>query len=121
MWTQWTDRDSAARDTLIVSVSAVWKIGKQIDDLSERYRGVPSKMKSLCQVYRESQNAAIWSVARSLPNLREGDAWSRQSGSNRRPADYKSAALPAELYRLLQKPGKVGMERAGLKWIRSPF
>src|SRR5580704_5134765 len=26
--------------------------------------------------------------------------WSRQSGSNRRPVDYKSTALPAELYRL---------------------
>ena len=25
--------------------------------------------------------------------------WSRQSDSNRRPADYKSAALPTELYR----------------------
>jgi hypothetical protein len=31
--------------------------------------------------------------------------WSRQSDSNRRPADYKSAALPTELYRhLIGKP-----------------
>src|SRR4051812_2563387 len=28
-------------------------------------------------------------------------SWSRQTGSNRRPADYKSAALPTELYRHL--------------------
>src|SRR5262245_15160095 len=28
--------------------------------------------------------------------------WSRQSHSNRRPADYKSAALPAEICRLLR-------------------
>src|SRR5687768_11238821 len=39
---------------------------------------------------------AITSVASSSSTTR-----SRQSGSNRRPADYKSAALPTELYRHL--------------------
>jgi hypothetical protein len=29
--------------------------------------------------------------------------WSRESDSNRRPADYESAALPTELSRLIYK------------------
>ena len=40
-------------------------------------------------------------LAKSLPRQREG--WSRRPDSNRRPADYESAALPAEL----RRPGQV--------------
>jgi hypothetical protein len=37
--------------------------------------------------------------------VENGLKWSRQSDSNRRPADYKSAALPTELCRHLR--GKI--------------
>jgi hypothetical protein len=36
----------------------------------------------------------------------KGSLVSRQSGSNRRPADYKSAALPTELCRRLLRQGR---------------
>ena len=34
-----------------------------------------------------------------------GKEWSRLTDSNRRPTDYKSVALPAELSRLIQVEG----------------
>jgi hypothetical protein len=43
--------------------------------------------------------------AKQRPSFPIGNSMSRQSDSNRRPADYKSAALPAELCRHL--PGKI--------------
>jgi hypothetical protein len=45
--------------------------------------------------------------------------WSRQSDSNRRPADYKSAALPAELCRLLR--GKILSDAASANRFLYPF
>lgn len=33
------------------------------------------------------------------------NSWSRRSGSNRRPSDYKSDALPTELHRQTKKGG----------------
>ena len=45
------------------------------------------------------QSRPVWDQPLVLP-------WSRQSDSNRRPADYKSAALPTELCRLF--PRRIG-------------
>ena len=44
-----------------------------------------------------------WASAKQT-RLPEQERWSRQSDSNRRPADYKSAALPAELCRQGRPP-----------------
>src|SRR5438876_10504837 len=41
----------------------------------------------------------LFALANILPTARKILLLSRQSDSNRRPADYKSAALPAELCR----------------------
>ena len=43
-------------------------------------------------------------TARDLYNTDPCDFWSRRSDSNRRPADYESAALPTELRRPAGKP-----------------
>src|SRR5437016_8693776 len=46
-----------------------------------------------------------------------GNGESRQSDSNRRPADYKSAALPAELYRPRKVTSVTTLKRKGQKAI----